>query len=147
MKCHCSHIEGNASLTSSLTCCLALIAASLGIVRTEFVAAPVVCRCGRASRRPLTGEQARYDRAARSSPWQSPLMSWRWSESASRQEFLADRADDDHDVHAQRPPLDVMEIVIDPRDRRPELGRASAAAADLREPGNARPRRMALKII
>src|SRR5213080_3398743 len=33
MKCHCSHIEGNASLTSSLTCCFAFIAASLGVAR------------------------------------------------------------------------------------------------------------------
>ena len=66
---------------------------------------------------------------------------------ASRQKLLADGADDDHDVHAQRPPLDVIEIVIDPRNRRAGLGRTSPAAADLREPGNARPRRMALKVV
>src|SRR5207245_11582290 len=43
--------------------------------------------------------------------------------------------------------LDVMEVVIDPRNSWPELGRASPAAVDLREPGDARPRRMALEIV
>jgi len=38
------------------------------------------------------------------------------SESAARQEFPANRPRDDHDVHAQRPFLDIVEVVIDPRD-------------------------------
>src|SRR5439155_26222477 len=46
MKCHCSHTEGKASFTSSLTCCFAFIAASLCVPRIAFAAALRRSRCG-----------------------------------------------------------------------------------------------------
>src|SRR5688572_14203306 len=67
--------------------------------------------------------------------------------SASGEEFPANGANDDRHVQLQRAVLDVVEVVVDARDRAIAMLGAAAAAAHLRQPGDAGLHRMPLKVV
>lgn len=69
------------------------------------------------------------------------------SEATSRQEFSADCLRDDRHIHPQRPLRDVLEIMIDPRNRQARLDCAAPTSTHLSEACNPRSRRVSLKVV